>query len=116
MQSNTPDILKKILHTKAEEITARSQRISLQTLSQQAADCAATRGFADALQQRYAQQHPAVIAEIKKASPSKGVLREHFDPVAIAQSYAEHQATCLSVLTDEQFFQGSIFTTSAFAV
>jgi len=101
-----PTVLKKILDRKAEEITERALRIPLDQLARLSAQQPATRGFSRALESRLAQQQPAVIAEIKKASPSKGVLRQQFDPVAIAHSYQQHGATCLSVLTDVDFFQG----------
>jgi len=98
-----PNILKQILQRKVEEIEARSKQISISTLSQQAANSPPPRGFIDAMN----AQVPAVIAEIKKASPSKGILRANFDPVAIAKSYEQNGATCLSVLTDRDFFQGA---------
>ena len=101
------DILNRILQVKREEITRDRQRYSFADLEAQAQEQSAARGFARALQARVAQAQPAVIAEIKKASPSKGVLRENFDPPAIAHSYEQGGAACLSVLTDEQFFQGS---------
>lgn len=95
------DVLRRIVAVKHEEIAAlRPQAAQLQHLASQGD---APRGFARALQTK----RPAVIAEVKKASPSKGVLRDPFDPAAIALSYAEHGAACLSVLTDERFFQGS---------
>ena len=102
-----PDILKKILQRKAEEIQARMQQTSLQTLRQQIDTHIATRGFLRQLQHTIAQQKAAVIAEIKKASPSKGIIRQDFHPSKIAQSYQQGGATCLSVLTDKDFFQGS---------
>ncbi len=105
--NNTPDILKKILHRKVEEIQARSQAVPIRLLSQQAAQNLPPRGFLKAIETRLDQQQPAVIAEIKKASPSKGVLRENFNPVEIAKSYEKNGVTCLSVLTDQDFFQGS---------
>ncbi len=105
--NKTPDILKRILQRKAEEIEVNARQISLRQLSHLAANCTPPRGFIEAINARLQLQQPAVIAEIKKASPSKGILREHFDPVAIAQSYEEHGATCLSVLTDKDFFQGA---------
>ena len=105
--NKTPDILTKILQRKREEIAARSQTCSLKELRQKAADTEPPRGFVAAIRQTLAQQRPAVIAEIKKASPSKGVIREDFDPAQIAGSYEAGGATCLSVLTDHDFFQGS---------
>lgn len=107
MLKDTPDILKKILARKAEEITAACDKENLQALSQRAADADAPRGFASALQQSVANGRAAVIAEIKKASPSKGVLRDPFIPADIARSYEQGGASCLSVLTDEDFFMGS---------
>jgi indole-3-glycerol phosphate synthase len=105
--AGTPDILNTILRRKAEEISERSARVPLAELAQQAATAGPPRGFAQALRSRVHAGQAAVIAEIKKASPSKGVLREHFDPPAIAASYAKAGATCLSVLTDVDFFQGA---------
>jgi indole-3-glycerol phosphate synthase len=102
-----PDILKKIMHRKAEEVVARAERLPLRELAARLADAPPPRGFADALAARVAAGGPAVIAEIKKASPSKGLLREDFRPAEIAASYARGGATCLSVLTDRDFFQGS---------
>ena len=101
------DILRRILARKAEEIAERSARIPLTELAARCADAPPTRGFADAIRARIAQGEAAVIAEIKKASPSKGVIRANFDPTAIARSYAAGGATCLSVLTDVDFFQGA---------
>ena len=105
--TDTPDILKKILHRKQEEIAERRARVSLDELGQRAQATAATRGFAAALQRRVSAGQAAVIAEIKKASPSKGVLRTDFAPAQIATSYASGGAACLSVLTDVDFFQGA---------
>jgi len=102
-----PSILQKILARKAEEVQERSLRLPLAELEQIARKASPARGFACALQARINQQQAAVIAEIKKASPSKGVLREDFDPVAIAKSYEQGGACCLSVLTDVDFFQGA---------
>jgi indole-3-glycerol phosphate synthase len=107
MAAETPDVLKKILRRKIEEISASVKQESLSALSQRATQASPPRGFVNAMQQRVARGESAVIAEIKKASPSKGVIREHFDPPAIARSYAEGGAACLSVLTDKDFFQGS---------
>lgn len=101
-----PTVLEKILARKAEEVAACRARASLETVSALARQADAPRGFAAALQAQVAQRRPAVIAEVKKASPSKGVLREPFEPAQIAASYAAGGATCLSVLTDIDFFQG----------
>ena len=105
--NQTPDVLKRILEQKAVEITERSQRLSLRALSSQIADMPPMRGFVAAIETSLRANRPAVIAEIKKASPSKGVIRENFVPAEIAQSYQKGGATCLSVLTDEQFFKGA---------
>jgi indole-3-glycerol phosphate synthase len=105
--SDTPDILKRILARKQEEIAARSAQVSMSALRDQAAEVDPVRGFVAAMQRKIDAGQAAVIAEIKKASPSKGVLREDFDPAAIARSYAQGGAACLSVLTDRDFFQGS---------
>jgi indole-3-glycerol phosphate synthase len=107
MAHDVPDILKRIIDRKYEEIRERSQQISLRELEQAAAAADTPRGFCRALSHRLSQGSAAVIAEIKKASPSKGVLRLDFDPAAIAQSYEIGGAACLSVLTDADFFQGS---------
>ncbi len=104
---SAPDILTTILRRKAEEIAERSTRIPMNTLREQVTLVSAPRGFVDAIKSSIVQGRSAVIAEIKKASPSKGVLRADFDPPAIARSYEEGGATCLSVLTDKDFFQGS---------
>ena len=101
------DILKRILARKAGEIQERSARTSLRELTQRAADAPPTRGFVDALRTNIAAGRPAVIAEVKKASPSQGVIRADFHPADIARSYAAGGATCLSVLTDVDFFQSA---------
>ena len=101
------DILKKIVAVKHEEIALASRMKSLQAVRADAESRVLTRDFVGAIQKKIANQEAAVIAEIKKASPSKGVLRADFIPADIAQSYAEFGAACLSVLTDVQFFQGS---------
>ncbi|MEZ5542020.1 MAG: indole-3-glycerol phosphate synthase TrpC [Pseudomonadota bacterium] len=103
---DTPDILKRILARKVEEVDARNRSVSLQELGARVADADPPRGFVNALQAKIAAGRPAVIAEIKKASPSRGILREDFDPTAIAGSYARAGAACLSVLTDIDFFRG----------
>ena len=104
------DILNKIVQTKHEEVAKRRSKISLQSMRADAESRVLTRGFEDALRRKIAQGQAAVIAEIKKASPSKGLLRENFIPADIAQSYAygdgKVSAACLSVLTDENYFQG----------
>ncbi|VAW78548.1 Indole-3-glycerol phosphate synthase [hydrothermal vent metagenome] len=105
--SDTPDILKKILHRKIEEIAERSARVSQHALSDRVDAADPPRGFLNALKRRAVACDAAVIAEIKKASPSKGILREHFVPAEIAASYEQGGATCLSVLTDVDFFQGA---------
>lgn len=102
-----PTVLEKIVARKHEEVAARRQVVSVSELHAQAQQASAVRGFARALQQQVQKKQPAVIAEIKKASPSKGVLREDFVPQWLAQSYAQGGATCLSVLTDIDFFQGA---------
>jgi indole-3-glycerol phosphate synthase len=102
------DILRRIVAVKHEEIAAARTRRSLASLLDEAgAQRAGRRGFAAALRAKVAAGGAAVVAEVKKASPSKGVLREHFVPAEIAASYAVHGAAALSVLTDERFFQGS---------
>lgn len=104
---DTPDILKKILRRKDEEIVERSARISLSHLKERVASASPVRGFVQSMRSRIENGDAAVIAEIKKASPSRGVLREYFDPAAIAVSYERGGAACLSVLTDADFFQGA---------
>jgi indole-3-glycerol phosphate synthase len=102
-----PDILRRILARKREEIEERSRRLPLAELRRRLDAAPPPRGFVRAIQNRLAANQPAVIAEIKKASPSKGVLRADFHPAEIARSYERHGATCLSVLTDRDFFQGA---------
>jgi len=97
-------ILEEIVWEKDREVAAARERLSLDKLQGQVADLPATRDFVAAL--KASCRKPAVIAEVKKASPSKGVIREDFDPVAIARGYAAGGASCLSVLTDKKFFQG----------
>ena len=101
------DILQKIIATKREEVAAAKQVTSLDELRARIDRASPTRGFVARLQQASLNKTPGVIAEIKKASPSKGIIRPDFEPSAIAKSYADHGATCLSVLTDEQYFQGA---------
>lgn len=101
------DILEKILATKREEVAVARSRLSHDALRAQAADAESPRGFATAMRARVDQRQPAVIAELKKASPSKGLIRPDFDPAWLAQRYAAGGAACLSVLTDTAYFQGS---------
>ena len=102
-----PDVLLRIIRHKAREVAERAERTPLRVLAERAEAQAPPRGFAAALRSRIATAEPAVIAELKKASPSKGVLREDFEPEAIARDYAAGGAAALSVLTDEAFFQGA---------
>lgn len=105
--SDTPTVLRKIISRKREEVAERQAQRPLAELRQNLVDPSPTRGFVQAIADRVALGQPAVIAEIKKASPSKGVIREHFEPAELARSYERGGATCLSVLTDVDFFQGS---------
>ena len=105
--TDTPDILKKIIHRKVEEIAERRNRVTLQEQIERAGAASPVRGFVAHIKQTIQAGRPAVIAEIKKASPSKGVMRADFRPAEIATSYEKGGATCLSVLTDVDFFQGS---------
>lgn len=107
MPSDTPDILKRILARKAEEIAERSQRVGLRELGERIEGMPPPRPFAAALRARIGQGGAAVIAEMKRASPSRGLLREDFDPAAIARAYEQAGAAALSVLTDCDFFQGA---------
>jgi indole-3-glycerol phosphate synthase len=102
------DILNKIVAVKHQEVAAAMRRKPLEAVRFDAESRVLTRDFAGALRAKIGAGRPAVIAEVKKASPSKGVLRADFIPADIAQSYAEHGAACLSVLTDKDFFQGSV--------
>ena len=102
-----PTVLTRIIDRKHEEVAERSSAQPLSALKQRAAEADAPRGFVDAMAAKLAAGQSAVIAEIKKASPSKGVIREDFHPAEIARSYQQGGAACLSVLTDADFFQGS---------
>ncbi|MFV8569857.1 indole-3-glycerol phosphate synthase TrpC [Marinobacter sp. SBS5] len=102
----TPTILRKIVDRKWQEVDERKPKTSIADLKAMAGDQPPARGFAHALRSRVEQQQAAVIAEIKKASPSKGILRDPFEPEVIAESYEKGGAACLSVLTDQDFFQG----------
>lgn len=104
------DILEKITAVKHQEVAAAKKRKSLEAVRADAESRVLTRDFVGALRAKIADGQSAVIAEIKKASPSKGVLRADFEPADIAQSYAEHGAACLSVLTDKDFFKAAAIT------
>jgi indole-3-glycerol phosphate synthase len=105
--TDTPDILKRILARKLQEVDERNRKTSLQELEQRVGDADAPRGFVNSLEKKIDSGRAAVIAEIKKASPSRGVLRQDFKPAEIARSYERGGAACLSVLTDIDFFQGA---------
>lgn len=104
---NVPTVLETIIARKYEEVAERKALRGLHVLERQAAEADPVRGFAAAVIDRASHKQPAVIAEVKKASPSKGLLREHFIPADIARSYEAGGAACLSVLTDVDFFQGA---------
>ena len=107
--SNTPDILAAIAAVKREEVAAAKADTSMDELMMRISDLEDTpRGFERALRDSIATGWTAIIAEVKKGSPSKGIIREDFDPLDIAELYQNNGATCLSVLTDEQFFYGSL--------
>lgn len=105
--SDTPTVLRKIIARKWEEIAERKTQVSLDQLKTRAAAQGPARGFVNAIENKIAQGKAGVIAEIKKASPSKGVIREHFVPAELARSYEQGGAACLSILTDVDFFQGA---------
>lgn len=107
MQDKTPDILKNILTCKAEFVAHAKRKRPAKDMQHRAEDCESLYGFNDAIQKAIDENKPAIIAEIKKASPSKGIIRENFKPDEIAKSYADAGACCLSVLTDVEFFKGS---------
>jgi len=106
MSPQDPTILDKILERKRTEVAECKLQLSLADLQQRCREQEPCRGFIAALEKQIGHKRPAVIAEIKKASPSKGLIRKNFDPAAIAANYAGYGATCLSVLTDRDFFQG----------
>lgn len=108
-QDNTgrADILQRILDRKAVEVAERSARVPIDALRARLAEASPVRGFVAAIEAKRAAGMTAVIAEVKKASPSKGVIRAHFDPAGIARAYEAGGAACLSVLTDIDFFQGA---------
>lgn len=105
--SDTPTVLRKIIARKWEEIAERKLQVSLDQLKLRAAEQPKARGFVQSIENKIAQGKSGVIAEIKKASPSKGVIREHFIPAELARSYEQGGAACLSILTDVDFFQGA---------
>ena len=108
IRGGIPDILQRILEVKRQEIVRAAAVRSPETVRRDALAAPRPRDFVAALKSKLVDGQPAVIAEVKKASPSRGVLREYFDPAAIAAGYESHGAACLSVLTDEQFFRGRL--------
>ncbi len=106
MAQKTPDILKKIVARKQEEIAESIKRLPIEKMIELANSADTPRGFFTSLNKKVKKRQSGIIAEIKKASPSKGVLRENFEPVEIAKSYEHGGASCLSILTDRDFFQG----------
>lgn len=106
--TDTPDVLKKIVEYKQGELAAAQSRVGLAELKARIADCPPVRGFLKALRATDAAGQTAVIAEVKKGSPSKGLIRADFDPLDIARTYQANGASCLSVLTDEHFFLGHL--------
>ena len=108
VMSTGSDVLDRIMAHKAEEVAHGKSQVSLADMRAMADDTSATRGFVAGLKMALLAGRSAVIAEVKKASPSKGVIRPDFDPAAIAENYQQHGASCLSVLTDAEFFQGSV--------
>ena len=109
MTTNTPDILKKIVAHKQEEVAAAKAAVSISELKGRIAELEdVPRGFERALRSAAASNWTAIIAEVKKGSPSKGIIRPDFDPLDIASTYQDNGATCLSVLTDEKFFLGHL--------
>jgi indole-3-glycerol phosphate synthase len=105
--SGTPDILKKIIKRKTEEVAERQRVTPAEVLNHSLSQASPVRGFVNAIAQKISMGKAGVIAEVKRASPSKGIIREDFQPAEIAQSYAQAGAACLSVLTDIDFFQGA---------
>ena len=106
MAQKTPDILNKIVSRKQEEVAESINRVPIERMIELADDTDSPRGFYNALNNKVIKRQSGIIAEIKKASPSKGILRENFETVEIAKSYESGGASCLSILTDRDFFQG----------
>ncbi len=105
--TDQPEVLTKIIAHKKEELVERKLRVPLEKMQEWAKDAPSPRGFENALRSVQLAKRPGVIAEIKRASPSKGILRENFNPMQIAASYQMNGATCVSILTDSEFFKGS---------